>query len=50
MAQSSYGRRFFRKTKSYSKSRDMIYNGMMLVINKINQIADTNPKFQVQII
>jgi len=46
----TYGRRFFRKSKSYSKSRDMIYNGMMLVINKINQTADTNPKFQVQTI
>jgi len=36
----TYTKRFFRKTKGFSKDERMIYNGMLMTANKINRIAE----------
>jgi insertion element IS1 protein InsB len=36
----TYVKRFFRKTKGYSKSKEMFCSGLALVVNKINGIAE----------
>lgn len=46
----NYVRRFFRKTKSYSKSKTMIYLGMMMATNKINKLAVTKNKKHLKLI
>jgi len=41
----SYGSCFKRKTKCVSKSKEMIYKHLLLVVNKINDIARNKYKF-----
>jgi IS1 family transposase len=44
----TYGSVFKRKTKCTSKIMPMIYNQMLMVVNKINEIAMKNLKKKVQ--
>jgi len=44
----TYGSCFRRKTKCVSKTKEMIYNQMLAVVNKINQLAlDDSKKCQL---